>query len=300
MKTVFAYNPYLVNKPLDSLPDAVHKIMWRRINSQFVNTRQTPQELANIISQGHAYTACHINYRHQRNFVQGQILSLDFDENGDFSLLQKDEFISRYAYMMYSTPSSTKSNPRSRVLFILPEPVKSAELFSLMSRALVDHYGQADASCKDPARIFYGSKDCDILFLNNIMPANIAIEMAAKVKEGDDIKREAKSSAVSTNCISSRTLNDYLRPQLDKIINAPHGSKHAVRMSVATLVGGYVSGGYMSYTDALEHLLSAAFTNTSKPHLAEQDILDGLRYGLQSPVSLSPQRFEDFGIHIEI
>lgn len=298
MKINFAYNPYLINKPPVDLPEPVHKSMWRRINSQFVNTRGTPDDLAKIISNGNTYTACHIRYRHQRNFIQGQILSLDFDENGDFDLLRKDAFIQQYAYMMYSTASSTKSNPRSRVLFILPESIKSAEMFSLMSRALVGYYGQADASCKDPARIFYGSRDCDWLFLRNVLPMSIIGEMATRVQEQDEIKRKAKAEAVSTNCISNKTLNDYLQPQLDKIINAPPGSKHATRLQVSTLIGGYVSGGYMTYSDALDHLLNAALGNTSKPHLAEQDVLDGLRYGLQSPVTLEPRRFEDYGINI--
>lgn len=298
----FAYSPKIINKPPGDLPESVHKIMWRRLNGTFINKRGHPETLARLIQKGHAYTSCHLHYRHQRNFIQGQVLSLDFDEHGGFDELLNNDFINKYAYFIYSTPSSTQENPRSRVVFVLPESIKSSNTFSLMARALVRKYNQADGSCKDPARLFYGSKNCDVLFLNNLLPLKIIGQMALDVdrqdKEEEKKNKQQLINFASLNGITDETLNRNLQHHLDKIRTAPPGQKNHTRISVARLIGGYVSGGYISQGDAISCLIDAALSNTSKPQLAESDVIAGFQYGLQAPVKINPVTFADWGVSI--
>ena len=291
----FAYNPKLINKPIpaNKLPDVAHKVIWRRINGQFVNKRGRPETLARLIQQGHAYTSVHRRYRHERNFVKGQVLSLDFDHDGDFNTLIEDSFISQYASFIYSTPSSTPADPRSRVVFVLPQAINSRTLFGAMQTALVRKYKQADRSCKDPVRLFFGSKDCEIKFISNTLPLELIKEMAEEV-----LVEEVNKPHVVVCPISNNTLKTQLEYQLQKIQTAPSGAKHSTRLKVGTLVGGFVAAGYLDYNEAASYLLSAAMSNTSAPSLAQQDVLDGLNYGLSSPVSIEPQSFEDYGIYL--
>lgn len=291
----FAYNPKLINKPIPAnrLPEVAHKVIWRRINGEFINKRGRPETLARIIQQGHAYTSVHRRYRHERNFIKGQVLSLDFDHNGSFDALLQDDFISKYASFIYSTPSSTPEDPRSRVVFVLPQAVDNSVLFGAMQTALVRKYKQADKSCKDPVRLFFGSKDCDIRFLSNVLPIELIREMAENV-----LAEEVNKPDTVVCPISSYTLKTQLERQLQKIQTAPAGAKHSTRLKVGTLVGGFVAAGYLDYNEAVGYLLSAAMSNTSAPSLAQQDVLDGLNYGLSFPISITPQSFEDYGIYL--
>lgn len=291
----FAYNPHLVNKPLaaNKLPDVAHKVIWRRINGQFINKRGRPETLAGLIQRGYAYTSVHRRYRHERNFIKGQVLSLDFDHDGDFDSLLQDEFISKYGSFIYSTPSSTPEDPRSRVVFVLPKAVDNSVLFGAMQTALVKKYKQADRSCKDPVRLFFGSKDCEIEFISNTLPLELITSMAEEV-----LVEEANKPEIIVCPVSSYTVKTQLEHQLQKIQTAPSGSKHEVRLKVGTLVGGFVAAGYLDYSEAASYLLAAAMSNTSAPALAQKDVLDGLNYGLSSPVAIEPQSFEDYGIFI--
>jgi hypothetical protein len=289
----FAYNPHLVNKP-PKLPYVAHRANWRRINGGFINKRGRPETLAKLIKQGYPYTSAHRRYRHKRNFIKGQVLSLDFDHDG-FDTLLNDTFINTYAYFIYNTPSSTADNPRSRAVFVLPHAVDQPILFGAMAQGLVEMYGDADESCKDPARIFFGSLDCNIVTIGNVLPNELMEEIASDV-----LKREQEHQSYEpiVNNISSETVRDAVMRQIERIQFAAPGEKHGTRLAVGTTVGGYVAAGYLSYQEASSYLLQAAISNTSAPRLAEKDVLDGLSYGMSNPLCIPPKTFADYGIEI--
>jgi len=291
----FAYNPHLVGKPPKDIPYVAHRAMWRWINGGFINKRGRPETLAKLIASGHPYTQTHVRYRHQRNFVQGQVISLDFDDNGAFGRILEDEFIAKYAYFLYSTPSSTPQSPRSRAVFILPKPITNPVLFAAMQRALVVKYsGFADRSCKDPLRLFFGSSGCDIYWVKNTLPINVIQNMAEELLE----KEHQEEQVVACVSVSDGTIKSELERQLSRIMSATNGHKHEIRLKVGTIIGGYVASGYIPYHEAQAQLLQAAASNTSAPRLAEQDVLDGLSYGMSHPLEIKPTSFADYGIII--
>ena len=75
---------------------------------------------------------------------------------------------------------------------------------------------------------------------------------------------------------------------------AASGEKHQTRLFRARTVAGYVAGGYIEESVALQRLISAALDNTDDPKLAEKDIRDGFEHGKREPLEVpdpGPQFF---------
>lgn len=149
--------------------------LWKEFNGSFENMELEPQDIANLIYTGHPFTTWHKNHwRHTNNFQLGQCLGLDFDsedERSTLSHLAKDKFISRYANLIYTTPSHKPETPRARVLFLLDTPIHQAKNYSAAASALLWLFGTADRQCKDAARFFYGSIDCEVEWMpDNVLP----------------------------------------------------------------------------------------------------------------------------------
>mgnify|MGYP000865222202 CR=1 FL=1 len=153
---------------------------WRDFNASFRNMEVLKSDAAAMIADGHAFTVWHRNqWRNAANYELGQHLALDFDAGNDGSsipALMRDKFVQHYATYVYSTPSHTAEAPKSRVLFCLDTPIMQAKNYVLASRALLWLFGTADAKCKDAARFFYGSVNCEAVFVNRVLPL-------AKVRE---------------------------------------------------------------------------------------------------------------------
>ena len=73
----------------------------------------------------------------------------------------------------------------------------------------------------------------------------------------------------------------------EKIRAAVNGQKHNTRLKQARTVAGYVAGGYIEESVAMERLISAALANTDNPKLAEKDIRAGFQHGLLEPLEVS-------------
>jgi hypothetical protein len=130
----------------------------------------------------HAYGSCH----HQH-------IAIDFDtedERSTLTYLAKDKFIQKYAAFIYTTPSHTPANPRARVLFVLDQPIYQAQNYTTAVSALLWIFGTADRQCKDCCRFFYGSRNCDFEWLDNVLPLEKIKEIIAQYKStGEVIKK---------------------------------------------------------------------------------------------------------------
>lgn len=147
---------------------------WPTFNADFCNRELEVLDIANAIYNGHAYTTWHRNHwREGENYLTGQHLALDFDtedQRSTLGALAKDPFIAKYAGLIYTTPSHKPEAPRARVLFLLDTPICQAKNYTLASMALLWLYGTADRKCKDPCRFFYGSTNCEVEYLDHVLP----------------------------------------------------------------------------------------------------------------------------------
>jgi hypothetical protein len=298
----YAYNDNFINKPAPIPVPKFARKRWRRINAGFKSVRGTPQSLLNKIRNGYAYTAAHASFRHERNFRVGMTPSLDFDagdETSSFAGILQNPFVREHASFLYTTPSHTKENPRARCVFILDEPVTNPSVYASVSTALVLYFKHSDQSCKDPVRIFFGSKDCDYHWIGNRLSLHDMAGMLQRLEEAREREAERVRKFKNEYKLSSRTIQEEVDRQLDKIVNAPDGGRHLVRLRISKLFGGYVAAGYLTLGQAESMLMDAAMMNTdSSQAIVAHDINYGLQGGQDHPVQIPPKYAEDWGISL--
>lgn len=189
---------------------------WAAFNQSFQNLEIETIELANYIFTGHAYTTWHKGGRKSDNFQCGHHIGIDLDtedERSTIDYLLKDDFISRYAALIHTTPSHTPDAPRARVVFLLDTPIYQANNYIAATNALLWLFEIADGSCKDACRFFYGAKDCEIALLGNVLPLEFTRMLISEWQQAEAKKRQ------------ERVRQAQQKPQIT--IHAQHSDTHA-------------------------------------------------------------------------
>jgi len=185
--------------PGEKLPDGDPR--WKEHTESFEPREITITELIMAIKAGYAFCPeVANNHRKTENFISAQHLGLDFDtgdEQSSLEVLANDEFISKYAAFLYTTPSHTPEKPRARAVFILDKPIEDAKEYSQYATALTRKFELSDGQCKDAARFFYGSKGCYGKILNNILPISILEEISEYIPRREKKERYRPPRGVS-------------------------------------------------------------------------------------------------------
>ena len=178
-----------------------HKIpggseFWGTFNASFDNLELDTETIMQTVYDGRAMTTQHTkNWRHSNNYLAGQVIGLDFDNEDDTCRLDnlvKDKFISTYAAFAHTTISHTDEKPRARVVFCLDTPIMQAKNYVLAASSLLWVFGSADRACKDAARFFYGAPKCDFEFLDNVLPIETVKKLIVQYQEtGKAEKKQA-------------------------------------------------------------------------------------------------------------
>ncbi len=144
----------------------------------FTSREVTTEEFVQHVLSGKAWAQGYYRGgRAKENFVSSQTLALDFDDGVSVDSALENPFIRQYAALVHPSPSSTRANPKTRVIFILSEEVDTASAWEAMQSGVIELFApmNADQSCKDAARMFYGS-DVPGAYLN--LDARLPIELA--------------------------------------------------------------------------------------------------------------------------
>lgn len=148
--------------------------IWSTFNASFDNLELDQVGILDKIYMGHPFTTWHKNnWRNAANYLAGQHIGIDFDtedERSTINHLLKDTFVRKYGFLIYTTPSHRPEAPRARVVFLLDTPIMQAKNYAAAASALLWLFGTADRQCKDAARFFYGSRDCEIEWLGQELP----------------------------------------------------------------------------------------------------------------------------------
>ena len=148
---------------------------WEEFNTSFQNLELEMIDIANAIYLGHSYTAWHSGRRTTENFLAAQFIAVDMDtedERSSIAHLAKMEFVRVYASFIYSTPSSTPETPRSRIIFLLDEPITDAAKYKVVIEFVYSVFPGSDPNCVKASGFFYGSRDCQMHFIDtdNVLP----------------------------------------------------------------------------------------------------------------------------------
>lgn len=172
---------------------------WPKFNASFDNLELDQEHIVEAVYRGQALTTWHKDHwRVGQNYLCGQYLGLDFDtgdKKSSMEALYSDPFISRYGAFIYSTLSHTPESPRSRVIFLLDQPIMQARNYALAAAALIWLFGgQADRKCKDAVRFFYGSPGCEFELIGNVLPLEMVKKLIADYQEtGAAAKKKAST-----------------------------------------------------------------------------------------------------------
>jgi hypothetical protein len=109
------------------------------------------------------------NYRTSNNFISHSLLLIDIDETLTLNEIVAKPFYQSYAAGYYATPSYTPSKPRFRIIFVLEEDITDAKQMVHLYSAVMQQMGETvvDTTCKDASRLFYGTKDCQVKYLDS-------------------------------------------------------------------------------------------------------------------------------------
>lgn len=169
--------------------------VWGEFNASFVNQELELIDIANQIYTGHPFTTWHKNnWRNNANYLLGQHIGIDFDnedQRSTLAYLAKDKFIQKYAALIYTTPSHTPAAPRARVLFLLDAAIHQAKNYATAVTALLWLFGAADRQCKDACRFFYGSVNCDVEWLDNVLPLDKVKQIIHQYQATGEIARNS-------------------------------------------------------------------------------------------------------------
>jgi hypothetical protein len=152
-------------------------------------------------------------------------------------------------------------------------------------------YGvELDESCQDISRLCFVSFDPEC-YINS--HPKLFTQTGSPPKEHTKPLPNPVPLMVPTHINPTEAPSDsrQLRWALSQVRNAPLGTRHATRLKIGQLVGGWITGGQLAPT-AAELLAETAAAHSDHPPTARRDIADALRYGSARPISAENQGFD--------
>jgi P4 family phage/plasmid primase-like protien len=285
-----AINRQVVNKSKD----------WEILAIGFNNVDLTQAQLASEINQGYAFTTHHEGRRRQENFKAGGYVALDIDRGSQAEMeeILADPLVSKYHGIFYHTYNSRPEQPRFRLVFELEHPVYDADYYRQINLAFIWKFGaNADENCKDPCRLFYGSKGSEPAFTNNLltMPVvstvikeyRVFLDLERQANEATERERRRAAIPSGSNKGKKAFLDKVLDTHCENVRHAQKGECHNTLLNAAQVMGGYLAG-ELDTADEYEirRRLEEAYQTHSWFNRKEMKdaIDDGFAYGQAKPL----------------
>lgn len=246
------------------------------------------------------------NRRIESHFVSSQLLALDLDQCPmDIDQLEEwSVFLQEYAFFMYPTPSSTLEQPKTRILFVLDRPVESSTRWRVLQLGLMEYFNQVkpDAACKDPSRLFYGSKTTQY-YVNYeaVLQISVVANFAIPQAEHDEFMSLEAQYTVRIQRGESdleRCAYNFLNHGLRQVAGAAQGEKHNTFRNYALWLYGLVAGGWPISKSDVEQGLRSIATSWGD---SDSTINNNLRWPEANCTPIKPEdvKLSDRGHHVQ-
>lgn len=176
-KILVATSRATINKPADN-----DKITQSALAKDWVMQELNVNELAYHINQGFPFCTQHDKRRQSKNFIQSNFAALDIDSGMTLAEAMVNTYIKNNALFIYPTASHTAEHNRFRIFFLLDRVITDANEMSAAYTGLIRMFG-GDGSCKDPCRMWYGSKDSNPIIFGNVLSNDKLSDVIALGKE---------------------------------------------------------------------------------------------------------------------
>lgn len=154
----------------------------------WVNVESEWDDVFNLITVDGCATAPYLSCDNRKDatFVEHCLALVDIDSGMTIEQLFEHPFYDVFGAGFYTTPSHTDSDHRFRIIHRLEQPITNAEEMRLLYRALMGEYGNADASCKDAARLFFGTVNCLLKEQrSNTLPKDVVDYLVSELRSKD-------------------------------------------------------------------------------------------------------------------
>lgn len=274
------------------------------------------------IVSGGAFTmgAFKSEQRIKDNFMSSQMVALDLDDNVSVSECQSNAFINQYAAFIGATASSGKQDDygqviyKTRVLFMLDEPITDRQAWERLQRALLWHFEglHPDAGCKDCTRLFYGSDNPDYIFdVSKVLPIAVLQNIAEQMDNSGIVSQEDRTPEDNSRILirnKSNRNNDrvmtaaqrYADVTLDNMASelssmseggGRYGGRNNTLYRFGAAIGNMVASGMVSRSQAESTLYSAALSCGMAQREISATLHRAISDGETTPFDLS--RFEN-------
>lgn len=171
----------------------------------------TIAELLEAIQQGKTISPAVMKGTKAEDFVEQQVFMVDIDnKNTDIPLLTVEEALSickknclTLAFYYFSF-SHTEKIPKYRLVFVMDKVITDHILRDTITRKLIDLFEQADTSCRNADRVFFGTDKkaviCDL-------EARITVDDVMKISPKSVIVKKKKTSRTDKEL--EKLINDF-------------------------------------------------------------------------------------------
>ncbi|MBB5371078.1 MULTISPECIES: hypothetical protein [unclassified Janthinobacterium] len=212
-----------INEKIDYKPENGDSAAFWSLANEFSNVDISLEELAHHINMGHSFCAQHEGSRKSENFICAGYLAVDIDSGTTLAEALENEWVKRYAALIYVTWSHTDTYNRFRIVFELNRVITDAQEMRAAFIGLIRKFG-GDHSCKDVCRIFFGSKGRQQFILGNTLPNDILDDLI----ENGKIKKVNAESGDETNAGTS-AIRSSRQLDVDHIVKTAEGSFEQVK-----------------------------------------------------------------------
>lgn len=254
--------------------------IYKELTGSFINSQNEPMDFMNMVMIGHPYTVwLKDNWRCDENFVCGQHISLDFDEaNVTPASFENDPFVLKYASFAYPTLSSSPAEPRTRLVFVLDQPIMQAENMRRAYRAMMYLYGNADPKCKDASRFFFGAGGGDGAWYGNVLPLKKVVSLIGKFEDDMALLEARKPPTREQHTEGYESGKALIRYWEDRVTNAQKGERNDTLNKAAYSLGQLVGMGKMALSHAEDSLMYCGRVSG----LTEEEVKRTIKSGLEA------------------
>lgn len=182
--------------------------------------------------------ALNSNNRKDCNFVSRELIMVDIDAGMTIPDLLQDNFYNACGAGFYATPSFTLEHHKFRILFRLQTPITDANKLRKVNRALLKVFAQGDQACKDPARLFYGSPNCQFKEKrDNLLTDDVVAELCNMI----DLCDEQEMKAHASGPVEYAALTDERKQQILDLLKGTYVGSYPIWRNVGW---GLKQGGF--------------------------------------------------------
>lgn len=143
---------------------------WNSAGWTFRNREIAPEDFIAEVSSGFAFCPWMGGKRHTKNFRCMQVLAVDVDSGLTIDEVLAHEFFQKFGWFIYTTVSHDPGAHRFRAVFLLAQPIGTAEDMKRAHSGIRLLLG-GGLRCDGAARMFYGSENCEIYRVGHVLPA---------------------------------------------------------------------------------------------------------------------------------